>query len=291
MEENVKLETAGDSKAHAARAQRDETYFDLLSYIVSNAVAGEIMAIENYSEMVPLMPTVETKIETINQAKEECKHILLLSKLGRNLDFSVERRIIEPQWNNIRKHFSAAVAKQDLAACLITQDLMTESMAILLYTTLSKESDADPQTAAVAGNILIDELEHLEIGTKRIKGLLDKDPESVYDALVWAHHRVMPELFSMVSTNCHFLCDELAVDCGSLSLSNLRTDIETLRIKALERYVETLDSVGFDPAVTNPLIASMSAYEGMGRVSVGLRQAAGGSCCPTEGTPQKTSCC
>src|SRR5262249_23463507 len=81
-------------------ADRDTGYFNLLSFIVSNAIAGEIMAVENYSQMVHLMPTTEAKIETVNQAKEESKHILLLSKLGRTLEFAVARQIVEPQWNN-----------------------------------------------------------------------------------------------------------------------------------------------------------------------------------------------
>lgn len=283
--------TATDAQSSSSTSRRDDGYFNLLSYIVSNAIAGEVMAIENYSEMVHLMPTVEEKIEAVNQAKEECKHILLLSKLGNSLDFGVARRIVEPQWNNIRKHFSAAVAKKNLAACLIIQDLMTETMAIMLYTTLAKEGDTDPQTATLAANILKDELEHLEIGTKRIQALLAEDREAVHDALVWAHHRVMPELFGMISTSCYFLCDELALDCESLRLDNIRTDIESLRIQALERYIQTLDSVGFDPSVTNSLIASMSAYEGMSRMGVGLADAKGGACCPPQGAASENGKC
>ena len=271
--------------------EREDGYFNLLSYIVSNAIAGEVMAIENYSEMVHLMPNVEAKIEAVNQAKEECKHILLLSKLGTSLEFGVQRRIVEPQWNNIRKHFSAAVAKKNLPACLIIQDLMTETMAIMLYTTLARENDTDPQTATVAANILQDELDHLEIGTKRIQALMAEDSDAVHDALVWAHHRVMPELFGMISTSCYFLCDELSLDCGSLQLSSIKTDIETLRVEALERYIKTLDGVGFKPTVTNPLIASMSAYEGMGRISVGFKEGSGEACCAPGDTAAKGKCC
>lgn len=279
--------------AHHGRAAtgRDDGYFNLLSYIVSNAISGEVMAIENYSEMVHLMPTVETKIEAVHQAKEECKHILLLSKLGNSLEFGVQRRIVEPQWNNIRKHFSAAVAKNNLAACLIIQDLMTETMAILLYTTLARESDMDPQTAAVAANILQDELEHLEIGTKRIKAMLAEDSEAVHDALVWAHHRVMPELFGMISTSCYFLCDELSLDCGSLRLDSIKTDLESLKVQALERYVQTLDGVGFDQSVVNPLLASMAAYEGMGKMALGFGGQAGAACCPSDGSAASGKCC
>jgi len=275
--------------------QRAQGYYNLLSYIVSNAIAGEIMAIENYSEMVQLMPTPAEKIETAHQAKEECKHILLLSKLGRRLDFAVQKRIVEPQWNNIRKHFSAAVNKGDLAACLIIQDLMTETMAIMLYRTLGKEVDTDPQTASTATAILADELEHLGIGIARIKRMIEKDAEAVNDALVWAHHRVMPELFSMISTSCHFLCDELNVDCGSLSLNDIRNDIESLRVEALEQYIDTLDKVGFDQTVTNALIASMASYREMDRHVLGLTRGAAGegvACCgPGAKDSAKSDCC
>ncbi|HEX7154265.1 MAG TPA: ferritin-like domain-containing protein [Thermoanaerobaculia bacterium] len=291
------METTAQAAQPIPVPERDRGYYNLLSYIVSNAIAGEIMAIENYSEMVQLMPTPEEKIETVGQAKEECKHILLLAKLGHRLDFGVQKRIVEPQWNNIRKHFSAAVAKGDLPACLIIQDLMTETMAIMLYRTLGKQEDTDPTTAQLATNILADELEHLGIGIARIKKLLAKDPDAVHDSLVWAHHRVMPELFSMISTSCHFLCDDLNVDCGSLSLGEIRNDIESLRVQALEQYIDTLDKVGFDTTVTNALVASMASYREMDRHVLGLRAGGGeaAACCGPaaaagEGGPAK-SCC
>jgi len=169
-------------------------------------------------------------------------------------------------------------------------------MAILLYKTLGRQEDTDPTTAQVATNILADELEHLGIGIARIKKLLLKDPEGVHDALVWAHHRVMPELFSMISTSCHFLCDELNVDCGSLSLGEIRNDIESLRVQALEQYIETLDKVGFDTGVTNALIASMASYREMDRHVLGLARGGPGSaegvaCCgPGSGGGAKSSC-
>jgi fatty aldehyde decarbonylase len=239
---------------------KGDGYFNLMAYITSNAISGEIMAIENYSEMVPLMPDTDSKIEAVRQAHEESKHILMLASLGKRHNYGVMREIVEPQWFNIRRHFSAAVANGDLAAALITQDLMTETMAIVLYRTMERQ--ADPDTSLLAGNILKDELEHLDIGLARIRALLEKDPDGVHESLKWAHHRVMPELFSMVSTSCHFLCDRLNIDCGSLSLGELKTDIDAIRVEALDAYIETLDRAGFDPRVTAPLIASMQAYGG-----------------------------
>jgi fatty aldehyde decarbonylase len=267
---------------------RDQGYFNLLSYIVSNAVSSEIMAVENYSEMVQLMPDCASRIETNKQAAEECKHILQLSKLARSLGFTVEQRIVEPQWNTIRGHFSTAVRKNNLAACLITQDLMTETMAIMLYRTLSADSDTDRQTGNVARNILQDEMEHLDIGIRRIRGMMETSPEDVHDALVWAHHRVMPELFSMISTSCHSLCDVLKLDCGSLTLDKISTDIDSIRVKALQQYIDTLDRVGFEPSVTNPLIAGMSAYEGFQAMKI---EGNGAACCAPAQATEAGKCC
>ena len=256
------------------RPLRESGYFNLLSYIVSNAISGEIMAIDNYSEMVQLMPDSAAKIATSQQAAEEAKHVLLLSKLARTLGFNVEQRIVEPQWNAIREHFSAAVRKNDLAACLIIQDLLTETMAIMLYRTLASEADTDERTAAVAREILADELEHLDIGIARIRCLLERDSAQAHDALVWAHHRVMPELFSMMSTSCHSLCDVLSLDCSSLSLDDMKLDLDILKSNALDQYIDTLDRAGFDAKVVNPLIASMASYEGFKQMKL-----EGGACC------------
>lgn len=266
---------------------RDQGYLNLLSYVVSNAISGEIMAVENYSEMVQLMPDCASRIETNKQAAEECKHILQLSKLARSLGFSVEQRIVEPQWNAIRRHFSTAVRKKNLAACLIIQDLMTETMAIVLYRTLSAEADTDRQTVSVARNILQDELEHLDMGVSRLRRMLAQSPEDVHDALVWAHHRTMPELFSMISTSCHSLCDVLKLDCGSLSLDKISTDLDTIKVNALQQYIDTLDRVGFESSVVNPLIASMSAYEGFQAMKI----EGNGSACCTPGQGQSGKCC
>lgn len=277
------VETPSLREAREARHGKDQRYYDLMAYIVSNAVAGEIMAVDNYCEMVPLLKDTDAKMETAQQAFEETKHIRMLSTLGRRLDFKVEQRIVEPQWRHIRKHFSAAVNKQDVAACLIIQDIMTETMAIVLYRVLQR--DTDPDTASLASKILKDEIEHLGIGTKRLQQMLEQDPEGVHDALVWAHHRVMPELFSMISTSCHSLCDELQVDCGGIGLDSIRTDIEALRVEALDTYMNTLDAVGFDVKVTTPLIASMSAYGGMPSADLRLAEVSG-SCSASKG-----ACC
>ncbi|MFV1991297.1 MAG: long-chain fatty aldehyde decarbonylase, partial [Acidimicrobiales bacterium] len=247
----------------SAQPDPEQAYTDLLSYVISNAVAGEIMAVENYSDMVALFVGVDAKLEAVNQAREEGRHIRLLASLGTRLDFDVKQRIIEPEWKAIRATFTEAVSNKDLPACLVIQDLMTESMAIVLYEMLSgqHEVDVDHVTAQVTASILTDELEHLEIGIARLRELRAEDPKAVDEALAWAHPRVMPQLFSLVSTNCESLCDELSLECSALDPAAIGADLDLIRARAATRYVQALDAVGFAAEVSGPLVAQLASLE------------------------------
>lgn len=265
--------------------ERGEHYLKLLSFVVSNAWMGENMAVENYSEMVPLFSTVEEKMEAVQQAKDEGKHILLLEKLGKKAGFAINRELIEDEWKTVRASFREAAAKGDLAGCLIIQDLMVEALAVGMYRTFAESRHGDHEAAKVARQLLDDELRHLDIGTRRLNDLIAKDSDAVHDSLVWAHSRVMPALFAMVHNACDFLCSrhvfcksELAyVEGGQLFLdgkpkTDAFVDLEALKIAALEHYVSMLDTTDFDKRVVNQLVASMAAYEIPGRADLGIAQ-------------------
>jgi len=249
---------------------RTEGYMKLLSFVVSNARRGEIMAVDNYSEMVALMPDTEAKIATVHQANEECKHILLLEKLADHLGFAIDDSMVEPQWANVRQHFHDAAKKKNLAGCLIIQDLMVESLAIGLYKLFSSASNGDFETNRIAANLLKDELDHLDLGVRRIQDLMAKDSEAVHDSLVWAHHRVMPNLFEMVYESCNFLCKNQDLDCDMVDKGSVSIDLNALKVASFEHYVDMLYQAKFDLDTTNQLIASMTSYEVPGRANLGL---------------------
>ncbi len=244
-----------DTSAPADAATDQTRYKGLLSYIVSNAIAGEIMAVENYGEMLQVINDTDEKMVTAKQVYDESKHIALLAKLGDRAGFRTKKVIVEPQWKTIRSGFSEAVRNQDLISCYLMQDLMTETLAIVLYKTLGRNTDA--ATRDTATNILKDELHHLDIGIERIKRMLDADPDKVHDRLVWSHNKVVPELFSMISYSCHSLCGELDVECSTLGLDSIKTDLDAVHAEAAETYVETLERCQFAPKVTMPLIANI----------------------------------
>ena len=252
---------------------RTDKYYNLIAYIVSNTIAGEYIATDNYSEEVHLFPDLETKTYLLHQAEEEARHAKTLVALGKRLGVPVVDRPVEPQWLAVRKAFATAVAKKDVVACVIIQDVMIETMAVVLYRTLSglEEADTDPETRRVAAAILKDELEHLDWGRNWIRERLKRDEAAVNASLAWAHDEVMPQLFGLIRNGCDFLCGEMGVECGTFGVEEIKTDLDTLRLTALDHYIESLDRSGFQPKVTSPLIAKMSSYEGMPSALTGVK--------------------
>jgi fatty aldehyde decarbonylase len=266
--------------------RREKSYYDLIAYVASNAVAGELMAIDNYSEMVPLLEGTEAKIETVKQASDEAKHVRLLSSLSKRLTIPIVDRIVEPQWKAIRKHCSEAARRGDLASCLIAQDVMVETLAVVLYRTLGRNTDID--TKRIAGTILDDELHHLQIGLNRIRTMLDADPEAVLAAFSTTQDAVMPQLLSMISYSCESLCDDLGVECSSLRLDSIQTDLDTVRVEALDTYIEMLDRLGLDSKANTPLLARLSEYGERPWAPAELSSCCGAS---AAGAIESASCC
>lgn len=266
---SVSARVPGEGSRHGAPGAETsidpdrQPYIDLLSYVMSNAVAGEIMAVENYSDMVILFDDVDAKLEALDQAHQEGRHIRQLASLGKRIGSDIRQRVIEPEWKAIRATFREAVARGDMAGCLVIQGLMTESMAIVLYRTLSGDygNETDDLTAKVTGAILSDELVHLDAAVAQLAELRAEDPGAVDDALVWAHPRVMPELFSLLSTSCESLCDELSLDCAALDPTVLGDDLDVIRARAATQYVTTLDAVGFPTEVSGPLISELASLD------------------------------
>ncbi|MEX2625414.1 MAG: long-chain fatty aldehyde decarbonylase, partial [Ilumatobacteraceae bacterium] len=249
-------------------------YQALLSYVLSNAAAGEIMAVDNYSDMVSLFDSVDEKLDAVAQAREEGRHIRQLASLGRRIGFDVQQRIIEPEWKAVRSAFRDAVDRGDLAACLVIQDVMVESMAIVTYRSLSGADGirTDDATARATAAILDDELEHLEVGIARLQAIRDREPVTVERAVIWAHPLVMPQLMSLASTSCESLCDVLSVDCGALDPRLIGADLDLIRARAATQYGDALDRIGIPTDISDALLADLGAMDvgdAAGRVACG----------------------
>ncbi|NEZ64931.1 long-chain fatty aldehyde decarbonylase [Leptolyngbyaceae cyanobacterium CCMR0082] len=242
----------------------NKQYQDLLAFLISTLIAGEITATENYCRLVALLEDTDEKMEAVHQAYAESKHVRNLVKLAKRLNLPVVEKIVEPEWFTIRKHFDAALAKKNLAVCYIIQDVMIEILAITTYLGLAgigKTTTVDGETARVSESILNDELEHFEIGISRLKQLLQQDSDEAHDALIWAHHRVMPEILTVVREGCTSLCGELGVVCGTFNAGDMGFESGLAAKEIVRRYIEALERIGFDQKIVNSLVSGLSDYQ------------------------------
>ena len=233
----------------------DQAYKNLMAYIVTNTISGEIMAINNYTAMVPLLDDVEEKIETVQQARDEGGHVMMLSKLGDRVNFPTIQKIVEPQWKEIGRFVKQSAQEEDLTACLIAQDLMVETFATVAYGALQRNTDE--YTRDLAAKIMVDEIAHLQHGIDSMQRMLDKDDEKVHAAFEKAHKVVMPAMMSMVNYNCFNLCAQLDIECKTVSLDVVEQDLDKLRVDAIDTYMEKVDRVGMDANRIAPLLSSM----------------------------------
>jgi hypothetical protein len=261
-----------------AFAGGDEAYpFHLLSYLVSNAAAAEAFSMESSAEMVQLLPTTRARIDMVDAAKVAGDHVLVLGKLGRVLGLGAGRALVEPFWHGVRRHARSAVARKDLAACLILQDAIAGALAVTIHDTLASAGDLDPRAATIATGILADSFERLEAGTWHLRTLLAQDPEGTVDALRWSHHRAMPELRGRIDQDCAELCADGA--CDSTATDYIARDVAALKQRAAGRYAETL-RVLFDPSVVRPLLAGLAGHGGGGRLPDGAGGQSGDGAAP-----------
>lgn len=249
-------------------ATDSDAYRNLMSYLLSNAVVGELTAIENYARMVPLASTGKEKLDLLGQAREEGKHVRMLRALGQARGFTVLSHSVEPEWRAIRESFRAAADKKDLIACLLIQEVMVETTAIVTYRMLANGDSIDSHTRRVAEAILGDELEHWETGLEKLAPLVAQQPESALGSLEWCHDAIMPELFSLANTSCEKLCDDIKVSCDTLDLGEIDADLVDLRAEATDHYLDTLNRIGFNPARTEHIARSMTSFESAGEGQV-----------------------
>ncbi len=238
-----------------------------VALVCAGALAGELVALDNHCERVPLIDGIEKKLHALESARVQALHVTWLESLCEPPAAGGGAAVADPRWKRLRRDFSAAAKRADLAACAIIQDLMLPTMGLMLYGML--ESDA--AAAAVARRILGDERRQLDGGIAAVGGLLRRDPKAVNRSLAWAHRRVMPGLVGMASAGCHALCGGVAPEPGDAAGADREAAaLEGHRADLLEAYRDTLDRAGFDENLTLPLIAGIagSAADEPGRPRV-----------------------
>ena len=238
-----------------------KNYKNLIGFIISNAIAGELVAVRNYTNMANITPEINKVMTLLQEALEEASHARLLQNLAKELDVPVVTHIVEPSWLNIVKYVSECAEDGNILACYMAQDLMLETQAVVLYRIMSGENSiVDEKTSNIAKRILQDGLQHLDSGSIYLSKAIKQDEAAFYVELQKTHDKIMPELFRLIRNDCDTLCDEMGVTCGTFSVNDMGSDIDLMKIMALEFYVEAMDNIGVKPEFINNLVTNISGF-------------------------------
>lgn len=212
--------------------------------ILSQAVTGELIGMQNYASMAGLLDTdVQGQIDAVEHANSELGHARAFRRAAQNLGVAVIEDVTAPYWHRIREAFLRQVHARDLSACLIVQEIMLESFAVSMYHAVADV--AEGKLAKTFRAIGDEEEGHLAHAVAELQAERAANPPEFEAKVGRLHEEVMTVLAEMVAARdpaghcglCHG-------DCVKGSLHHVGLSAPELRGKALAYYLKTLDRIG-----------------------------------------------
>lgn len=222
-----------------APEQNPLVYADLLS----QAVTGELIGMQNYASLVELCEDVEEQMEAVEHSASEMGHAVAFRKAAERLGVDVIVNTSAPYWARIRDAYLQHVRDGDYSACLIIQEVMLESFAVSMYHAVADVTRGE--VGKIFRTIGAEEESHLEHAIEELREELAEDPDAFEDKVHLLHEQVMTILAEMVSAEDpagH--CELCAGECVKSSLHHIGLSTTGLRGRALNFYLETLDRIG-----------------------------------------------
>jgi len=232
------METLAEAVKHAPE-EHPAVYADILS----QAVTGELIGMQNYAAMVELCASVEDGVDAVEHSYNELGHSTAFRRAAERLGVDTVIDPRAPYWGRIREAFLGQVQARDYAGCLIIQEVMLESFAVSMYHAVADVTGGS--LGDVFRAIGTEEESHLEHAIEELRDELTRDRDAFEDKVHQLHQEVMTVLAEMVSRrdpSGH--CGLCHGDCVKHSLSQVGLSTPELRGKALAFYLEALDRIG-----------------------------------------------
>jgi Long-chain fatty aldehyde decarbonylase len=236
------------------------TAFDQL--VISQAITGELIAIENYARMIPYAVTADEKLALLEEAMHERSHIKSLRNVAKMLGLSdVDGTANDPYWSKVRTQMVSALEGGQLAHARFIQDFILEAYAITLYAAVL------PRLCTVFAPkirvILADEQTHLESAIAWARALYLADPEQVHAIVEATNLRVAAVLASWVAPDdCKPICGacrKLSGSCGKPELARGGVSTGVLAGAFMDTYGKALREVGFPAFAVAQWLAELVA--------------------------------
>ncbi len=244
--------SALDSSAFELTAEYRSVFADILS----QAVTGELIGMQNFASMVGMVDSVDEKIEAVEHAENEKCHALAFRQAAVDLGVDLIVDVDAPYWKRIRMTFLDRVEQGDLTACLLIQEIMLESFAVSTYETVADVAHAS--LAKTFRAIATEEQEHLEHALEFLRGEYLHAPDEFERKVEQVHEDVMTVLAEMVAReDPRGHCGLCRTECAKKSLRHVNLEIGTLRGRALNHYLKVLDRLGLPGEKTLKWVANL----------------------------------
>ena len=232
------MSTETDTRLHAPE-QHPLVYADILS----QAVTGEIIGMQNYASLVELCEDVEEQVEAVEHSASEMGHADAFRKAAERLGVEVIVNTSAPYWARIREAYLEHVRAGDYSACLIIQEVMLEAFAVSMYHAVADVTDG--HIGEIFRAIGAEEESHLEHAIEELRAELERDQDAFEDKVHGLHEQVMTVLAEMVAAEDSVgHCELCAGECVKSSLHHIGLSSAGLRGRALNFYLATLDRIG-----------------------------------------------
>ncbi len=231
-------------------------YRSVFADILSQAVTGELIGMQNFASMVGMVDSVDEKIEAVEHAENEKCHALAFRQAAAELGVEVIVDVDAPYWKRIRMAFLDRVEQGDLTACVLIQEIMLESFAVSTYLTVADVAHAP--LAKTFRVIATEEQEHLEHALDFLRGEYSRAPDEFELKVEQVHEDIMTVLAEMVAReDSRGHCGLCRNECAKQSLQHVHLEIGTLRGRALNFYLQALDRLGLPGEKTLKWVANL----------------------------------
>lgn len=233
-------------------------YQAVMTDILSHAVTGELIGMQNFAALVALYDDVEEKIAAVEHAAQEKEHAMAFRCAASELDMPLIVNLQAPYWQRIRTVFLHQVQQKDVIACVLIQEAMLESFAVSMYDAVSEV--AQGKLGRLFKAIAEEENGHVEHALQWLRHIREDNPAAFEDKVHRVHEDVMTILAEMVAKeDLKGHCGLCAGQCAKTTFRHVDLDIVTLRGNALNFYLTILDRLGLPGERTLEWIVGLPA--------------------------------
>jgi fatty aldehyde decarbonylase len=217
--------------------------------VLAQAVAGELVAVLNYSSLAGICEDPAEVADALEHAESERGHASAFTAEGAKLGIAVPNNVNAKYWKRLRSAFLRQIEARDFIGCLIIQEVMLESFAVASYQRVGQVAPGSLGSTFAA--IAAEEEDHIGHAMSILRAERALNVQRFDDKVHQLHLEVMTtlaEMFAREDADGH--CELCCGTCVKPSLPAVGLTTSELRGASLRHYLRTLDMLGLAGEMT-----------------------------------------